>query len=98
MPKPKTDVQIEVPDEIIKELLTESEWRMVRQRLQIVKLINRGLSVRDIAKRAKVGSDTVVRISKKYTKSDKLKDLFKEKEILPSASKWVFGGTQIEKD
>lgn len=98
MPKPKIDVQTEVPDEIIKELLTESEWRMVRKRLQIVKLIHRGLSVRDIAKRAKVGTDTVVRISKKYKQSDKLKGLFKEKEILQSASKWVFGGAQVEKN
>src|SRR5690242_18502639 len=93
MSKPKLDRKVDVPLELIKELLTPSEWRMVKQRLLIIHLINEGLSIRQIAERAKVGTDTVVRISRKYESSAILKSYIKKAEASP-ASTWVFGKSE----
>lgn len=98
MSKPKTDHRIGVPEGIIKELLTESEWRMVKQRLLIINLLKDGLSIRKISQRVKVGTDTVVRVSRKLEKSQALKKLYSSglKQVGPS--KWVFGSVGAEKD
>ena len=98
MSKPKTDHRIDVPESIIKELLTESEWRMVKQRLIIINLLKEGLSMRKIAERVKVGTDTVVRVSKKLEKSQSLKKLYSSGLKQVSPSKWVFGQVGAEKD
>ncbi len=90
MSKPSIDRSIDVPAEVIKELLTESEWRMVKQRLLIIELLEQGLSIRQIAERAMVGTDTVVRVSKKLESSPKLRQLI-TKPISADKSKWVFG-------
>ncbi len=82
-----------MPLELIKELLTPSEWRMVKQRLLIITLIDEGLSIRQIADRAKVGTDTVVRISRKYEASPILKNYIKKAKASP-ASTWVFGKSE----
>lgn len=90
MSKPKDALSIEIPDKLIKELLTDSEIRMVKQRLLIIKLLSEGLSIRAVAKRARVGTDTVVRISRKLESSRSLKNAL-------SSTKWVFGQVGFEK-
>ncbi len=88
-----------MPADILKELLTDSELRMIKQRLLIIKLLEEGLSIRAIAERAKVGTDTVVRVSRKLESSAKLRGLFKRHTgQKPSASKWVFGQIESEKE
>ncbi len=89
MPKPKLEKEINVPEDLIKELLTESEWRMVKQRLEIITLLQKGLSIRQIAKRIKVGTDTVVRVSKKLQASAVLKKSFSKPQTVPTT--WVIG-------
>lgn len=89
MAKPKIDRSISVPLELIKELLTDSELRMVKQRLFIINLLEEGLSIRKIAERAKVGTDTVVRISRKLESNPKIRQ-YLNKPRQPS-SKWIFG-------
>lgn len=93
MSKPQDEKSIDVPDNLIKELLTDSELRMVKQRLQIIKLLEEGLTIRAIAERAKVGTDTVVRISKKFESSRVLQSSFRKMRSV-SSSKWIFG--QVE--
>ena len=90
MSKSKVAADISVPEELIKELLTESEWRMVQKRLQIIKLLQEGLSIRTISSRAGVGTDTVVRISRRLERSPVLQKQFSKIDVQDS-SKWVFG-------
>lgn len=97
MSKPSIDRNLEVPMEIIKELLTESEWRMVKQRFWIIKLLGEGLSIRKIAERARVGTDTVVRIARKLESSPRLRRLLQGSIPTKSESKWVFGNIGSEK-
>lgn len=96
MSKPSIERNIDVPVEAIKELLTVSEWRMVKQRLLIIQFLEEGLSIRKVAERARVGTDTVVRVARKLESSQKLRELLK-KSPSRSASKWVFGNIGVEK-
>lgn len=89
MSKPKREHNLDIPDNLIRELLTSSELRMVKQRLLIVKLINQDLSIRKIAERVGVGTDTVVRMIKKIEANPRINLLIQKKPS--SASKWIFG-------
>ena len=91
MSKPKQDISIDVPQELIKDLLTESEWRMIKQRLLIMKFLEEGLTIRAVAEKVKVGTDTVVRVSKKLHNSPLLRQIFKQNKSPVQASKWIFG-------
>lgn len=91
MTKPKISHPINVPSELIKDLLTNSEWRMVQQRLLIIQLLKQGLSIRAVALRAKVGTDTVVRMSRKLENSPLLKKTSQKLNQAFDSSKWVFG-------
>ncbi|MBI4035482.1 hypothetical protein HY383_00905 [Candidatus Daviesbacteria bacterium] len=84
MSKPGQGKDIEVPTEILKELLTLSEWKMLRNRFQIRSLLEKGLPVRKIAKMVGVGTDTVVRVNKILKYRPKVQ---KDKKETP----WVFG-------
>jgi Trp operon repressor len=95
MSKTKVESEVEIPGELLKEFLTESELRMVRQRVNITKLLVRGLSVRAIAKKAQVGTDTVVRMSRKLKDSKTLRKTF-EKFTPNTSSQWVFGQTDTK--
>jgi Trp operon repressor len=97
MPKPQEEKDVDVPVNLIKDLLTESEWRMVKQRLFVIQLLARGLSIRQVATRAKVGTDTVVRISRMLAGSPKLKEWLEDKNPT-SSSKWVFGQVRLKED
>lgn len=97
MSKPKTTHQIEVPVELIKELLTDSEWRMVKQRLLVIQLLEEGLSIRKVAEEAKVGTDTVVRMIRKLESSATLRESFRSIQQSSTQSKWIFGQSETEK-
>lgn len=56
------------PDEVknlLKDLLTSAEIRMINNRWHIARLLDSGLSIREIAIQAKVGTDTVERVARK---------------------------------
>ncbi|MFH0937097.1 MAG: Trp family transcriptional regulator [Candidatus Daviesbacteria bacterium] len=89
MSKPKIASNINIPDQILLDLLTESEVRMLKNRWQIINLLEEGLSVRKIAERIKVGTDTVVRISRMAEKRNIKKMLSKPQ--LKNQTPWVFG-------
>lgn len=91
MSKPKQDLDIQIPEKILQELLTDSEVRMIKRRLTIIKLLQEGLSIRAIAEKVRVGTDTVVRISKKIKSSQSLKSFFQKTPIPSKNPKWVFG-------
>lgn len=93
MAKPKINKNIQVPDNILKDLLTPSEWRMLKNRWQIVSLLDQGLSIRKIATQVKVGTDTVVRTIRLIEKRNK-KNTHDEKKIeeqIKSQTPWIFG-------
>lgn len=91
MSKPKIDKNIQIPDEVLKELLTPSEARMLKNRWQIANLLEEGLTMRKIAERAKVGTDTVVRVAKmmknRNLRSNE-KPMFKK---IKTSTPWIFG-------
>ncbi|KKQ67393.1 MAG: hypothetical protein US86_C0001G0320 [Candidatus Daviesbacteria bacterium GW2011_GWA2_38_24] len=96
MSKPKVDRKLNIPLEVVKELLTESEWRMVEQRALIISFLGEGLSIRNIASKLGVGTDTVMRVSKKFRASEALKAFFKKPKV--SSSKWIFGQVSEEEE
>jgi Trp operon repressor len=90
--KSKNTRESNVPKEILFELLTESEVVMVKNRWRVISLLEEGVSVRKIAEEAKVGTDTVVRMSKLLRHNTKVKSfLSKDEKDKSSNSKWVFG-------
>jgi uncharacterized protein YerC len=93
MSKPLQEHRVEVPLEILKDLLTPSEWQMVKQRLLIINLLDSGLTIRAVADRAKVGTDTVVRVHRMVERNIRLKEFLKKESPTPS-SKWVFGKSE----
>lgn len=97
MSKPKIDKNVEIPDSVLRQLLTASEIRMLKNRWQIVNKLEEGLPVRKIAEDVKVGSDTVVRVSKMMQSGDLQKTLDKEKRGLrkiKTSTSWIFGKTE----
>lgn len=90
MSKPKRESNIQIPSDILKELLTPSEIRMLKNRWQIIKLLEDGLSIRNIALEVKVGTDTVVRTIRMVEKNSILSRSRKAKKIKTSTP-WIFG-------
>ena len=92
MSKPKKDQNIEIPDHLLKQLLTASKLRMLKNKWHIIKLLEEGLSIRKIAKQVKVGTDTVVRAARMLEKNDLRKALDKKTERqFKSQTPWIFG-------
>lgn len=90
MPKPRREQDINIPAEIIKELLTQGEISMIKNRLMILKLLNKGYTIRQISSELLVGTNTVSRISKKLIDNQKIKRYilqYRKNET----SRWVFG-------
>lgn len=94
MSKPQAERSINVPDEILKEILTPSEWRMVKQRFLIINLLEEGLSIRKIAAQVNVGTDTVVRVARMMEKG-KLRSILKKDKLserkIKTNTPWIFG-------
>lgn len=88
MSKPRKDISIQIPSDILKELLTSSEIRMLKNRWQIINLLREGFSIRKIATQLKVGTDTVVRIIRMIEKKD---ILGKKTKKINSSTPWIFG-------
>ena len=88
MSKPKKEKNIQIPSDILKELLTPSEIRMLKNRWQIINLFKEKLSIRKIATQAKVGTDTVVRTIRLMEKNNILTGSKKE---IKSLTPWIFG-------
>ncbi len=95
MSKPTQDKHVEIPTDLIRELLTPSELRMIKQRYLIANFLKDGLTIRAIASRVGVGTDTVVRVSRMVGSSLKLWKTPKEARTKRS-SKWVFGEVSSE--
>lgn len=94
MSKPQAERTVNVPDDILKELLTPSEWRMVKQRFLIINLLEEGLSIRKIASQVKVGTDTVVRVARMMEKGNLRKILKRDKlseRKFKTSTPWIFG-------
>lgn len=88
--KPKTSGNINIPDEIIRGFLTPSELRMLKNRWQILNLLEQGLSIRKIAERVKVGTDTVVRVARMAEKAG-LRKISKASLRVKTNTPWIFG-------
>lgn len=89
MSKPTTVKNVNIPDHLLKDLLTLSELRMLKNRYQIISLLDEGLSVRKIAEKVKVGTDTVVRVIRMAEKSGFKSKL--KKEHIKTSTPWIFG-------
>lgn len=95
MSKPATAKDINIPDHILRQLLTPSEVRMLKNRWQIVNRLEEGITIRKIAEDVKVGSDTVVRVSKMMQSGELQKVLDKEKRgVKKIKTPWIFGKTE----
>ncbi|OGE30849.1 hypothetical protein A2631_04140 [Candidatus Daviesbacteria bacterium RIFCSPHIGHO2_01_FULL_44_29] len=90
MSKPRQKLSVDIPLSLIKELLSESEIKMMQRRVMIGKLRQHGMSVRSIALELGVGTDTVMRTIKQIAKNSALKKFFTE-PIQKTSLKWVFG-------
>ncbi|MBI2086404.1 helix-turn-helix domain-containing protein [Candidatus Daviesbacteria bacterium] len=94
MSKPTQNKNIQIPDNFLKELLTSSEKRMLKNRWQIINLLKQGLSIRKIASQVKVGTDTVVRTAR-LIESSNINILItkskKNKRKIKSQTPWIFG-------
>lgn len=88
MSKPKNDSKIQIPDEVLRKLLTLSEIRMLKNRWQIIKLLEEGLSIRKIAAELKVGTDTVVRTIRMVERNNIIN---KRNKKIKTTTPWIFG-------
>lgn len=93
MSKPQEEKIIQIPDHILRQLLTPSEIRMLKNRWQIIQLLEEGLSIRQIAEKVKVGTDTVVRVSRMLEGKSLQKLLDKEKKE-NNKTPWIFGKSE----
>lgn len=91
MAKPKIDKNIQLPENILSQLLTQSEIRMLKNRFQIANLLQEGLSIRKIANQIRVGTDTVIRVARMIEKNNF--KTFKRVKKLPfkTSTPWIFG-------
>jgi uncharacterized protein YerC len=99
MAKPKKDLTnlrplavSEIPIEILKDILTESEIIMLKNRWLIIQCLDNGLSIRKTAAKVKVGTDTVVRVSKMFEKKT-IKNYFGKTgdRQFKTQTPWIFG-------
>lgn len=61
---------IENPDDcksLLRDLLTDSELRMIQNRWRVARFLDEGKSIREVATDAGVGTDTVERIAKRLS-------------------------------
>lgn len=84
MSKPKVSHQIKIPDEDLPNLLTPSERRMLGNRYQIMNLLEEGLTIRKVAEKVKVGTDTVLRVGR-------MMESRPPKRVIKNATPWIFG-------
>lgn len=88
MSKPLSDKNISIPESVLKELLTDSEWRMIKNRWQIMQMVKGGSTIRKIASDVKVGTDTVVRTIRMMEEKGFSKSASRKKK---ASTSWIFG-------
>lgn len=91
MSKPLKSKNVLIPNDILKDLLTPSELRMLKNRWQIINLLRAGLSIRKIATQVKVGTDTVVRTARLVEKNNVLSKSHGQVKKIKSSTPWIFG-------
>lgn len=91
MAKPIKDKNIDIPDSVLRDLLTPSEIRMLKNRWQIIQLLEEGLSIRRIAEKVGVGTDTVVRVARMREKGNFKKVNKTNKLPFKTQTPWIFG-------
>ncbi|MBI3109757.1 hypothetical protein HYZ06_01820 [Candidatus Daviesbacteria bacterium] len=84
MSKPKINTNINIPDDILRSLLTSSEMRMLKNRYRIRNLLQEGLTVRKVAEKVNVGTDTVIRVAKMMEQRP-------PKKVIRTQTPWIFG-------
>lgn len=85
--------------DFLKDMLTSSELRMIKKRWQIANLLSSGKSVRQTASIAGVGTDTVVRISKKINEgSGGLKKALLRSQIRPENKTKINAEAYLERE
>lgn len=94
MSKPTVERNINVPVELLKELLTDSEIRMIKTRFLILNLLDEGKSIRSIAAEVGVGTDTVVRTARLAEKKNLRRSIKKLTKPTSSKTSWVFGKSE----
>lgn len=91
MSKPLKDKNINIPADIVVKLLTDSEIRMVKQRYQILKLLDEGDPIRSIAEEVGVGTDTVVRTARLAERKNLRRTLKNPQKKIKTKTPWIFG-------
>lgn len=97
MSKSRLDKNIDIPDNILKKLLTPSELRMLKNRWQIVQLLEEGLTIRKIAETLKVGTDTVMRVARMLDHGNLRKALGQQGRVnrrIKTKTPWIFGKSE----
>lgn len=89
MSKPLEDKNISIPDSILRDLLTSSEVRMLKNRWRIIQLLQSGMTIRSIAEEVGVGTDTVVRVARMMEQKDFARRF--SKELKEKKTPWIFG-------
>ncbi len=91
MSKSRIDKNIQLPDSILRQLLTPSEMRMIKNRFQIMNLLEEGLSIRKVANQVKVGTDTVVRVARLIERTNLKTPKQVQSLSFKSSTPWIFG-------
>lgn len=92
MSKPKQENKVDIPTDVLKEILTPSEIRMLKNRWQIIQYLEEGLSIRAVAEKARVGTDTVVRVARMLEKNNLRTIIGKNKQrSFKTNTPWIFG-------
>lgn len=101
MSKPLDEKDVVVPIEVLSKLLTSSEMRMIQNRWEILNLLLDGLSIRNVAEKAHVGTDTVMRTSKMLENEDLRNTLVLIRTGATQETRrnqWMFGTSRSEED
>lgn len=101
MTKPTGDKFVDVPIDLISQLLTSSELRMVQNRWEILNLLLDGLSIRQVSSLVHVGTDTVMRTSKMLENEALRKAIVSIRANIKkdtSLNPWVIGSSGEERD
>ncbi|MBI2017461.1 hypothetical protein HYS92_00270 [Candidatus Daviesbacteria bacterium] len=91
MSKPLKEKNIQIPGDILRKLLTPSEIRMLKNRFLILNFLKEGLSIRSIAEKVRVGTDTVVRTIRLIEEAGLRNRGNSKTRKIKSSIPWIFG-------
>ncbi len=90
MSKPAREKNVSIPLEILAKLLTPSEIRMLKNRFLIMNSMDAGLTIRTIAEKVGVGTDTVMRTIRLVDEAG-LRNKNKKSKKFKTSTPWIFG-------